>query len=179
MPIAEVTIGLETITEVPSPEIPRWRLVFSKDYPEARTYRGKCTHEDVAFLIDPVKLLFEDWQKWAQEELPKQIEQQYTEKGVTPLRLKIYVGTEPVLWGLAEYPAVRVESWHHGSPGIVLVLALIIGVVIVVWAFLAWLFQKAEEVDWTPVAVPIGIGAIALLLIGLAALKPKREEEVI
>jgi len=175
VPIAEVTIGIERAEEVPA--VPKWRQVFSKDYPEAKTYEGKATHEDVAFLIDPAKLLFEDWEKWAREVLPREIEAQYEEKGVTPLRLKIYVGTEPVLFGLVQYPAVRVESWHHGSPGIVLVLALVIGVVIVVWAFLAWLFQKAEEVDWTPVVVPVGLGALALLLIGLAALKPPERKE--
>jgi len=175
---ATATITVGTAGEGGEGEVPEWRLVYSKDYPEAYKYEGKCTHEDVAFLVDPTKLLG-DWEKWAKTELPKQIEQQYEQQGVTPLRLKVYVGTQPVLWGLARYPAVRVESWHHGSPGVILFLALIIGAVIVIWAFLAWLFQKAEEVDWTPVAVPLGIGAVALLLIGLAALKPKREEGVI
>ena len=173
---ATATITVGTAGEGGEGEVPEWRLVFSKDYPEAYKYEGKCTHEDVAFLVDPTKLLFDDWERWAKEELPRQIEEQYEQQGVTPLRLKVYVGTQPVLWGLTRYPAVRVESWHHGSPGVILFLALIIGVVIVVWAFLAWLFQKAEEVDWTPITAGIGAGAAILLGLGLLALSERRKE---
>lgn len=157
---------------VPPVEVPKWKEVFSKEYPEAKTYKGKCTHEDCAFLVDPLKLITVDWQRWAEEDLPRDIEGQYAAKDATPLRLKVYVGKEKVLFGLIEYPAVRVESWHHGSGGIVLFLALIIGVVMIVWAFLSWLFQKAEEIDW---ALPVAVGAGVLLLIALVALLPKRK----
>lgn len=167
MPVADVILDLST----EEPTIPKWTQVYSKDFPDAKTYKGKCTHEDVAFLVDPLKLLLTDWQKWARETLPAEIEAQYTGRALTPLRLKIYIGTEKVLFDLVEYPAVRVESWHHGSPGITLILALIIGVVIVIWAFLAWLFTKAEEVDWL---VPtIAGGLILFFLLALAAKKER------
>lgn len=146
--------------------VPKWRQVFSKTYPDARTYKGKCTHEDVAFLVDPLKLLT-DWQKWAKETLAAEVEAQYAGRALTPLRLKIYVGTTKVLFGLIEYPAIRVESWHHGSPSITLILALIIGAVIVIWAFLAWLFKEAEEVDWTIPAIGLAL-IVVIALIGAA-----------
>jgi len=170
LPAVSREVGLETAK--PKAEVPAWELVFSKDYPEARRYRGLCTHEDVAFLIDPTKLLI-DWKRWAKEELYKDIEFQYGERNLTPLRLKIYVGKALVLWGLAEYPAIRIESWHYGSPAVIHFLIAIIGVVIVVWAFLAWLFQKAEEVEWIPPV--IGIGALAFLFFALALLVERVE----
>lgn len=155
-------------------QIPKWKQVFSKDYPEAKVYDGDCTHEDAAFLVDPLKLILEDWEKWAKEDLPKEIEEQYAAQGAVPLRLKVYTGTEKVFFGLIEYPAVRVESWHHGSGGIVLVIAAIIGLIIVVWAFLAWLFTEAEEIPWVIPLVGVGAAAIGLLL--LLALVPKKKE---
>lgn len=139
----------------------RWRRVYSEDFAEAGIYEGLCTHEDCAFLVDPFKLLI-DWEKWAAEELPNQIIEQYERQGAAPLKLKVYVGLEPILFGLTEYPAVRVESWHHGSPGIILVIAAIIGLIIVVWVFFAWLFQKAEEIPWV---VPLAAGGLLLLLL--------------
>lgn len=167
MPIANITLGLTTAANGPPPtDQVRWREVFSKNYPEAETYTGKCTHEDVAFLVDPLRLITADWERWAREDLPGELETQYAAKGTTPLKMKIYVGSEPVLFGLLQYPAVRVESWHHGSPGIVLVLALVIGATVVVWAFLQWLFQKAEEVDWlVPAAIGTGVIVILFLLL--------------
>ena len=154
---------------------PRWRQVFNKTYPEAKDYRGKATHEDVAFLVDPLKIILGNWEEWARTELPTEIEGQYAGKGQTPLQLKIYVGTEKVLFGLIEYPAVRVESWHHGSPGITLVLALAIGLVIIIWIFLAWLFKRAEEIDWK--GPLMGLGLLGVVLVGLMALGKRKEKD--
>lgn len=169
MPVADVTIGVPT-EEVP--KAPKWELVYERDFPEAETYKGKCTHEDVAFLVDPLHVVG-DWKEWAETGLPADLIDKYGTQ--TPLRLKIYVGKTKVLWGLTEWPAIRVESWHHGSPGIVLVLAMVIGTVTVIWAFLAWLFKESEEVVW-PAAV--GIGGVILIFLVLAALSklPRRRE---
>lgn len=171
MPVADITLGLPT-EEIPAP---KWDLVYERDFPEAETYKDKCTHEDVAFLVDPLHVVG-DWREWAETGLPADIIEEYGTQKL--LRLKIYVGKEKVLWGMAEWPAIRVESWHHGSPGVVLVLALIIGVVIVVWAFLAWLFKKADEVGWPLVAAAVGLGGLFLGLLALGALskRPKKRE---
>lgn len=161
------------VAEPAPPKPPKWEKVFSKEYPEAKTYKGDCTHEDCAFLVDPLKLIG-DWKKWAAEDLPRDIEAQYAGKDAAPLKLKIYVGTTPVLFGLIEYPAVRVESWHHGSGGIILVIAATIGLIIVFWAFVAWLFQKAEEIPWVAPIVGLGLGVLALF--ALLMLVPKRKK---
>ena len=161
--------------EVP-PEQWRFSLVFSRDYqPEAREYKGKCTHEDVAFLVDPLKIIGGDWEKWAREELHTELEAQYQPQGQTLMRLRIYVSLEPILHGTIKYPAVRVESWHHGSPAVEVVLALVIGLVILVWLFIDWLFKKAEEIDWGK-----GLGALgwlAVVLFGLAVVSRKKEKK--
>ena len=159
--------------EPPEVEPPEWKEVYSKDFPDAKMYEGKCTHEDVAFLVDPLKLISgEDWEKWAEEELPQDVIGQYEDKNATPLRLKVHVGTTKVLWGTVDYPAVRVESWHHGSPQIILVLALTIGLIIIVWAFLAWLFKEVEELDWK--LLPVGLGALGWIIVGLMILGKRR-----
>jgi len=170
-----VRSGTVEVSAQPSgPAPPGWKLIFNKEYPDAKTYKGKCTHEDCAFLVDPLKLTG-DWEAWAKSDLPKDIEGQYAGKGAVPLRLKVYAGTEPVLFGLVQYPAVRVESWHHGSPAVILVIAAIIGLVIVIWAFLAWLFQKAEELDWV---VPVGAGILVLLLLVAFAAAAREVKEI-
>lgn len=165
-----------TVSEAPT-EPSRWKQVYSQDFPEARTYRGNCTHEDVAFLVDPISLLTTDWIKWAREQLPKDIIDRYEEQGAKPLRLKIYVGSERILWGLTTYPAIRVESWHHASPDILLIIGAIIILIGVAWAFLEWIFQKSEEIEWLPSVIGLGAGAIFLVaLMGLVgAVKPKKE----
>lgn len=150
------------------PEVPvaKWLPIYQKTFPEASKYRGPCTHEDCAFLLDPTKISG-NWSIYVRDTLSKQLEAQYAEHGATPLKLKIYVSRSPILWGLAEWPAVRVESWHHGSPGIILFIAAVIGLILVAWAFLAWLFQKFEEIEWLPAAA--GMGLLALVLFGAAS----------
>lgn len=161
------------VAEPAPPAPPKWKRVFSKEYPEAKTYKGKCTHEDVAFLVDPLKILI-GWERWAKEDLPGEIEAQYEAQGTVPLKLKVYVGTEKVFFGLIDYPAVRVESWHHGSPGIVLVLALILGIIIAIGIIAYFLFKKAEELDWVVPVVAGGLIVVGLLL--ALMLVPKRRD---
>jgi len=171
---ATVSVKAEKGVELP-PDL-TWIEVYTKDYqPEASTYRGTCNHEDDAFLIDPLKLLISDWQKWAREDLPKEIEAKYASEGATPLRLKIYIGSVPVLWGLGHWPAIRVESWYHGSPILGAIIAAII-LVVVVWAFLAWLFQKLEQTPWLPAL--FGLGGLIILGILIYALSGKVEKKV-
>jgi hypothetical protein len=120
-----------------------WELVYSKTYPYAYSYTGKATYEEAIFLVDPMKLLFGNWVNWVKNDLPKEIEKQWEENGVKGLRLEIYIGKEKYLWGLIEYPKIRVISIHT-SGSIVLILILLIGLAIIVWA----IFHEAKEIDW-------------------------------
>lgn len=150
-----------------------WYQIHSRDYPEGRNYKGNVTHEDVAYALDPLTVLTtQDLERYAREDVPKQLEAQFRDQGVTLLRLKVYTGVFPSgILGIPR-PSIRVESWQPSS-SLVLVLALVIGVLALLWAFLAWLFQKAEEIEW--LAPAIGAGLIILLLFGLVALGKRRK----
>lgn len=160
----EMTLGAEV----------EWEQVYSKDFPEAGTYNEMCTHEDYAFLVDPFQLVMGvDWVKMAKEDLPNEIIAKYTAEGATPLRLKIYIGTQKVLFGAIEYPAIRVESWHHGSPIHIIIVALVIGALIGAAVMLIFL-AISEEIPWIPAAAGVGLGILILGLLLLGGLKAKK-----
>lgn len=157
----------ETVTVLAGFVDPGWTLVYSQDFPpQSEEYTGKCTHEDIAFLVDPMMMVGEDWKKWAKYDLSAQIIEDWP-PSATPLRLRVSVGKRKVLWGVLEWPAVKVESWHHGSPG---VLAILVAIIIIL-GLIAWLWQKAEEVPWVFKA---GAG-IGLVLLALVMLEDKKK----
>ena len=155
------------VLEAPKPPEVKWRLVAEKTYPDAWFYIGKCTHEDYGFLVDPITLfgLFvtsRSVEDWAKTELVKRVEEEYARQGSKPLRLRVYVGEEEVLWGLIKYPACRVESWH-ASPGITLVLWIVLAAIIAIIVY--FLFKIAEEAPWFGFGLLLIGGGIVLFLI--------------
>ena len=153
-----------TVTEAPAPPLEvKWRLVLEKTYPDAWWFVGKCTHEDTAFLVDPFTIL-RGAEDWAKTDLVKRVEDEYAAKGVKPLRLKVYVGEEEVLWGLLRWPAVRVESWH-ASPGITLILALIVAALVALAIIIFLLYKIAKEESWFGLGLLIVGGGVVLYLL--------------
>jgi len=137
-----------------------WELVYSKTYPDAYTYNGKATLEEAVFLVDPLKVLFGSWVDWARNELPKEIERHWRENNVRGLKLEIYIGKEKVLWGLIEYPKVRVISIHT-SGSIILILLLLIGLAVIVYM----IFHEAKEIDWKAIGLGLGLPIIILAIL--------------
>jgi hypothetical protein len=180
MPEARLTLGVE----LAKPAEAKWREILDKIYDAAYEYEGKCTYEHAAFLADfgaVVRQFFgiSSVEEWAKAELPKRFEEECSKKNLTPLRIKIYLGEEPILWGLAKYPAVRVESWH-ASPPIPLIPALlaVLGVLAALGIILHFLFQDIKELPWEKLtkAVGLGVAGIALLVFGALALAGRRRE---
>jgi hypothetical protein len=155
------------VLEAPKPPEVKWRLVAEKTYPDAWFYIGKCTHEDYGFLVDPITLfgLFvtaRSVEDWAKTDLVAKIEEEYKRQGSKPLMLRVYVGEEPVLWGLIKYPAVRVES-YHASPGLTLILWIVLAAIIAI--IVIFLFKIATEAPWFGLGLLLIGGGIVLFLI--------------
>jgi len=139
-----------------------WELVYSKTYPDAYTYNGKATLEEAVFLVDPLKILFGNWYDYFKYEFHKEIEKRWEEEGVKGLKLEIYVGKEKYLWGLIEYPKVRVVSIHT-SKSIVLVLILLTALAFIVYL----IFHDVKEIDWKAIGMGLGLPIIILAIIFL------------
>lgn len=171
MPDIELSMQVSTVMQ----DEGNWELVHGTTFqPEAGTYKGECTYEDYAFLVDPLQLVTgADWVKMAKEDLPREIIAKYAAEGATPLRLEIYISIQKVLFGLVEYPAIRVKSWHHGSPVAIIVIALIIGVIIGA-AVILIIFYFTGEAEWVLAAAGAGLGILILGLLLLGGLKAKK-----
>jgi hypothetical protein len=135
-----------------------WELVYSKTYPYAYSYSGKAIYEEAIFLVDPLKILFGNWVDYVRNQLPKEVEKQWEENGVKGLKLEIYIGKEKYLWGLIEYPKVRVISIHT-SKSIVLILILLTALAFIVWM----IFHDVKEIDWKSVGLGLGLPIIILV----------------
>jgi len=162
IPFVIPTGPVPTPPPVPPPVEVDWETVFETTTDEGDTYKGPATYEDVAYFIDPLKLLG-NWRDWASFVLPMNIINKVEAGPATLLKLRVSVGKRKVLWGAAEWPVIRVESWQHGSVGIIAV----IGLIVVAWAFVAWLWQKVEEIDWAPIGAAVGTGIGLLILAAL------------
>ncbi|MEM2363755.1 MAG: hypothetical protein QXQ20_08700 [Candidatus Nezhaarchaeales archaeon] len=162
----EVTIVVEERPAEAVEEI-KWEKVFERTYPEAYTYTGKAIYEEVAFLVDPLKILG-GWREWASTELPKEIESRMEEEGLKLIKLEVYVGSKPILWGLASYPAVRVVSiYHHPVPAAVYALLAIILAILVT---IAIILHVVREIDWEAIGrtmVEVGFGLLLPIIAGV------------
>jgi len=144
-----------------------WELVYSKTYPYAYSYNGKAIYEEAIFLVDPLKILFGNWVDYVRNQLPKEVEKQWEENGVRGLKLEIYIGKEKYIWGLIEYPKVRVVSIHT-SKSIVLILILLTALAFIVWM----IFHDVKEIDWK--SVGLGLGLPIIILVALILLMSRR-----
>ena len=135
----------------------QWQLVHEKIYPEAYRYTGKATHEVAVYKV---AVLPAEWVA----ELVKAYEEAALQLKATPLLFRIYLSE------CRRY--VKVESYHHGSPHVIVILGLLIALAFLVLLIL----HEVKEVDWKPLA-PWGAATTLLALAAVIYMVSRRERK--
>lgn len=171
--------GIEIILR-PAQTRPYWTTVYDETTDEGKKYVGSCTYESYACLVDPTKLL--DVESYAKNELPKKIYEEAAKRNIKILRLSIstsppfgYRAVLPrAMLPYLAYPAIRVESWHHGSP-VAIPFLIEIAMIILGLYFVYLITHEIKEITWkAPEVVSLGLLVLGGLIL-LALTRRKKE----
>jgi len=162
-PTGWVKLDTATITLIPTeapPVPPGYKLIFSHEYPLAKTYVGKASEGTSTFSIPIPEQLFPG--NWVVDKIIDTFEEKVEEFGERMLDLKIYEDARPMFE--TKYMVKSTCTTHSPFPWaavIIIVLAIILVVAI------KDLVTVSKDIDWgKPVEVISKTGLVVLGIIG-------------